>query len=546
MRRLLLSLALLVAVSANAQEDDWQRGYEQYKKQAMQEYEDYRKQCLAEYIDYVRQAWKEYGVKAPEQPPKEERIRKPVQMDEPDMETATWLGDWMRKLGKNVKTLSKKALHRKGKVMIPKEVIEMPDEEQPQPVAEIVEVPDEPNPYHTFRVFGTEFRVRFGDNCRFTLRGVSENDVADAMGLFLKPQFDNMLHDCFQERERSSLSDWAYYEMLKAFTDEAYGKDSNEATLVLSWLFSSSGYKVRLGRLDSTLYLLVASSYHLFHKAYVWISSENAFFYELSGRLSKDSTQPMPICEAKYEKEGNLRLQIPSLQRLAVSQTEERTITSKLDKDFSFTIRPNANYLKFLDSYPDGWINGHQQTRWAIRANMPMEQSVAEQLYPLMRKKLEGLTKVQAVEQLLSWVSSGLVYGNDDERWGRDRVFFAEETLHYDICDCEDKSILLSRLVRDLVGLDVVLLFYRFGTINGLRQELGHIATAVCIPDGEGVQDSWDNYVIDGRKYYVCDPCYINNREESISSIGSQMFYYKDKENQAKVVKLEKASGMRQ
>lgn len=89
-----------------------------------------------------------------------------------------------------------------------------------------------------------------------------------------------------------------------------------------------------------------------------------------------------------------------------------------------------------------------------------------------------------------------------DVVWGQDRAFFAEETLYYPYCDCEDRSILFSRLVRDLVGLDVALVYYP-----------GHLATAVRFNEaveGEGL-------IINGDKFIVCDPTYIG------APVGVQM-----------------------
>lgn len=86
------------------------------------------------------------------------------------------------------------------------------------------------------------------------------------------------------------------------------------------------------------------------------------------------------------------------------------------------------------------------------------------------------------------------MYEYDDKVWGHDRAFFAEESLYYPYCDCEDRSILYSRLVRDLLGLDVILVFYP-----------GHLATAVAFNNPiEG-----DYIDIHGRKFTICDPTYI-------------------------------------
>lgn len=74
-------------------------------------------------------------------------------------------------------------------------------------------------------------------------------------------------------------------------------------------------------------------------------------------------------------------------------------------------------------------------------------------------------------------------------------TLFADETLFYPYSDCEDRAILYSILVRDLLDLDVVLLHYP-----------GHLATAVCF----GTELTGDHLTIGDRRYTVCDPTYIH------------------------------------
>jgi hypothetical protein len=133
-------------------------------------------------------------------------------------------------------------------------------------------------------------------------------------------------------------------------------------------------------------------------------------------------------------------------------------------------------------------------TRWAVYANTPLDKSIKNTLYPSLKQAVEGMSERDAVNKILNFVQTAFVYEYDDEIWGHDRAFFAAETLHYPYADCEDRSILFSRLVRDLLGLDVVLLYYP-----------GHLATAVAFS-----QDVHGDYLTyKNRKYIVCDPTYI-------------------------------------
>ena len=121
-----------------------------------------------------------------------------------------------------------------------------------------------------------------------------------------------------------------------------------------------------------------------------------------------------------------------------------------------------------------------------------------------------GKSEAEAVGSLLNLVQTGLEYKFDKEVWGvEDRAFFAEETLFYPYCDCEDRAILLTRFVRDLLGLECVLIYYP-----------GHMACAVHF--SEPVDG--DYYTYGEKDFTVCDPTYIG------APIGRQMPDFADKE----------------
>ena len=158
------------------------------------------------------------------------------------------------------------------------------------------------------------------------------------------------------------------------------------------------------------------------------------------------------------------------------------------------TVCTNKNLIDFFNTYPSSMINDDFITRWAMYANTPLDIMTKEKLYSSIRPCIEGMDAKETVEYLLNFVQTGFEYEYDDKVWGCDRAFFAEETLFYPYCDCEDRSILFSRMVRDLVGLSVVLVYYP-----------RHLATAVRFNDDV----PGDFLVIGNDRYVVCDPTYI-------------------------------------
>ena len=202
----------------------------------------------------------------------------------------------------------------------------------------------------------------------------------------------------------------------------------------------------------------------------------------------------MRICGATFPKERPLSLWITAAQRLAYNGTKARTLYASSYEEMKVEARVNKNLIDFYDSYPSSEVGGDFMTRWAMYANAEMEEAVQKSLYPTLKGILKERSELEAAERLLNFVQTAFVYEYDEKVWGGDRAFFAEETLYYPYCDCEDRSILFSRLVRDLLGLDVILVYYP-----------GHLATAVCFNS----EVKGDYIMLNNRRFVVCDPTYI-------------------------------------
>ncbi|MBO5549036.1 MAG: hypothetical protein J5954_05380 [Prevotella sp.] len=542
-RMLFVCLTLMCVMGVQAQDDDFKKSMDEFRRGAYKEYDDFRKQALMEYSDFVRQAWKPFNAEPAVPMPKEEEVA-PMLAPDADQETASWFSRQMDKLFKrnkkdadnkqakaDVKTQQRKAEPKKPEPKKPepkkpepkkpepkkKPETQKPQElavkqvipaapviKQPEPLAEVKEETLRANPYMKFDVFGTECKVRIGDNCRFKLPNVSSDAIADVIrDEFPKTQFDNMLYDCLQERKHHDFSDWAYYQMLLALTNKFYGEDSNEGVLVRAFLYSQSGYKMRLAQDGTNLYMLCATRHFIYNK--IFFSMEDDWYFLFDGKQS----DKLRICPASFPKESSLSLQISAAQRFAMNPSGERVIRSIRNPNFSVTLHSNKNYIDFCETYPSSIVDNNFMTRWAMYANTPMEADVCDQLYPQLKTNIKGMSEKQAVQELLWWMHGNLdlegeiknsetfLYRYDEDCWGADRAFFGEETLYYPYCDCEDRSILLSHLVRDLLGLDVVLVYYP-----------GHLAMAVCF--NENVDG--DYIMVDGRKFIVCDPTYIGCR----------------------------------
>lgn len=497
-RSIIFVIFICCCFPSHAQVNEFQRAYDEFRNQAKQEYEDFRKRANQDYADFVRKAWESYQTLPAISMPKDDEI-KPVIIKEEDKNKSI-----------------------EDHPVVIDEIIDTPEPKpQPKPVAPIREQPSPTDDHVTFTLYGTDMSVRANDAMAFRLKDIQINSIASAWETLATTAYDNLIRDCLENRIRYQLSDWAYLQMLNTLANTFIGEGTNEAELLKAYLYCQSGYQMRLALADNHLYMLYASQYFIFDKP-CW-QIDGVFYY-----ADNIKAEEIQICEATFPNEQALSLQITHEQALNSKASKKRIITAQDADWLSVTVIEDENLMAFYQDYPSSYFGDDFMTRWALYANTPLSQAAQKQLYPSFKEmfatiaeanKKEGLAEENVlpicVDMLCHWVQTAFVYEYDDKVWGHDRAFFADETLFYPYCDCEDRSILLTRLVRDLLGLKCALVYYP-----------GHLATAIAI--GENIKG--DYIRINGIKYIVCDPTYIG------ASIGMTM---PDMDNQsAKVIVL--------
>lgn len=443
-----------------------EREYSSFKNAKNKEFENFRNRINEEYASFVKKAWKEFNTIKGIPVPEEDKPIPPVVYPEEDRDTP---------IKDNPKPFEE---------IIP--VVK--PEPQPQPVIPIKEAPTPSvDKYYRFKFFNTDLKVRLDDKHRFILPDCSEGEIAKAWEILSGTEYNNVIIDCLNIRSQNKLCDWAYLLMLRDLSSSFFRKHCNESVLLTAYLYCQSGYKMRLANGNNTLYLLYASNHLIYNKNYWEIEGEKYYPLELT-------PNQLYICQATYPEERPLSLHIDMEQKFAINTSEQRLLQSRNVGGVKVIVSTNKNLIEFFNSYPTSMINEDFGTRWAMYANTPLSEQAKASLYLPLKNAIEGKNSIDAVNCLLNFVQTAFVYEYDDKVWGDDRAFFADETLYYPYCDCEDRSILFSRLVRDLMNLKVVLIYYP-----------GHLATAVNFEE-----NVTGDYIALGKdKYIICDPTYI-------------------------------------
>lgn len=534
----------LLSVSVQAQNNNPRAAYDTFKKQARQRYEDFRSKANKQYADFLAQTWKSFKVSAPVPKPIEKDVI-PVKYDEelyrnhrrrPQLKEGEKEYEDDKDHGKHVvvvrhgrdgkavindddgreadeklkeeqdkkqKEEQNKKLKEEQKEEQKKEQDKREDDNRRIEIDEVITPPaPQPQPKPVSPIYEQEgsqesfpvtfFRltcpVRLTAGQKTALKGVDERSVSAAWSRLSENGCDNAIRDLLELRLKYDLCDWSYLLLIDQVAQQFCGKNTNEAVLLMAYLYCQSGYKMRLASDGSHLYMLYASQHMIYNKRYFYIDGTSFYIY---GDCNASS---LHISDVSFPSETPLSLIVGKEQKLGVDMSVTRQLTSGQYPAVSITLSENKALMDFYSTYPTSKLGDNDVSRWALYANTPICRQTREQLYPALRRAIGGKTTLQQVSMILNWVQTAFVYEYDDKVWGGDRAFFPDETLYYPYCDCEDRSILFSRIVSDLLGLEVALLYYP-----------GHLAAAVCFEENV----NGDYLIIGGKKFVVTDPTYI-------------------------------------
>lgn len=470
MKRLIMTgLACVMTLVLAAQvDDDWNKKvresqqnareeYEKFRQQAEQEYNDFRRRANEEYARFMENPWKAFETQPAEEIPVLPKPPVPINID-PNAHPYP--------------------------VPIPYEGTPVPlvPEIHPEPVEPITPTVQPDVPVTLICFYGTDITFHLPTAQPPLLKDASEKSVADLWTKLSQPTFDNMIAECLQRRAEMNLCDWGYIILTEQVAEAYYGSHTNEAVVLHMFLLTQSGYQLRIGRTEENqLFVLIGSNERIYHYKYCKIKGVN--YYNFNKSLDN---KPCYIFDCAFPKEKLMSLAM-SQPQLTVKETQPRTLVAKRYPQVKATVVLNQNLIEFFNSCP---LNA----RWELYSKASLSDIAKSALYPVLRKAIDGRTQAEAAIILINFVQTAFDYATDQNQFGYERPLYPDEALYYPYCDCEDRSILFACLVRELMGLEVVLLDYP-----------EHLATAVCFT--EDVEGDWLN--VDGKKYIVCDPTYI-------------------------------------
>lgn len=387
-------------------------------------------------------------------------------------------------------------------------VMPLPEPTLPQPQPILPTIPVSPQPdYFAFTSYGTEYKVDADKAIKSIIPSyfgsVPSETAAQVLERIDGEQLNRLTSSIISESRHHNLSDWAFFKLTRHFADSFLPDNTNGSRLLQGILLLSAGYDIRFAENEAAkrLYLLIGCNEMILNQTYYILDGDKRFYpfedmpddgvnvaSERFGDTRRLSAQP------SGKEIFDMRQGVP--HEVIVCTHSPHCLTWKdhcSAPEAKYSLTGNLNRMDFLSECPAFLIPGHDYTKWTTYAQSQISDEYEKQLYPSLRHLFEQKNQLEAVNFLMKFVEA-FDYKLDSEMWGVvDRAFFPDETLHYPFRDCEDGAILLTRLVRDLLGLKTALIYYP-----------GHLAAAVAFD--YPVTGAHIDY--NGTRYTVCDPTY--------------------------------------
>lgn len=472
---IMLAAAMAVALPVCAQPKA-HKSYDDFVRKANERYENFRDKANRKYADAIRRAWERYYGEEPVPLPVDTVPPRPIE-------------EYQQASPIPVTT---------NEIVITNSIEYAPAVVQPKPVNPIEEIPEKDinrlirfsghgNPFETrylrFYVYGSGMKVR--DFPDFNLKSTRQKDIANAWDQLSGREFNNVIVDCLRLRDERNLCDWAFFRTVESLGLKKF-EDRNKGMLFMAFVLTQCGYNLRLcvNETDNSLDIVFNFDNIIYNRSYYNINGAKYYPY-----LAAD-VRPLKICPAYFEGEQQMSM-AAKVPDLITKSSAPRHMASTKYPEAVADVKVNSALMNFYSDYPPS-ATSNFLARWVYYANTPLCQEAQDVLYPMFRRITEGRDKLESLNVILDFCQKSLPYGYDDQIWGYDRAFFPDETIFYPLSDCEDHAILFARIVRDILDLPVLLIYYP-----------GHLATAVAV---EGALGDYVNH--DDKQYFICDPTY--------------------------------------
>lgn len=497
-----------------------QQTFEEYREQQTQSLEQYVSEQDAAFASFLRETWSEIDLALGLALQKE----KPVTLPEAEPEEASSEGTGepsSEKMPDHTPDRDSRNSGKPSSTGLPDMVGEpdLPDTPRIPPL------PPLPNPNNALQIqlFGLTTPIpRLSSYEPEPLTDLSSERLADHWLVLAKTDYEPVV-DRLRDVIRSySWNDWAAARLIRNYAESLVysgaaatstaaitktGAQGNEnAVIALTWfLLTKLDYTAHVGYVDNTLVLLLASDTPVYLVPSIRLDGFHQPLYAMS-TLNREPERIQSLytyLDDDFVPAASLNLQLQQNPAVA-TRPGSRTLTFTFASNtFELELQYDEEIVNFMETYP--------QTRLEVYAQFNGPGLAGQSLLSALAPLLVNRTTLEKLNLLLRFVQTAFDYQTDTEQFQRERYMTPDEILYYPYSDCDDRTLLFTFLVKNLLDAKVIGLEYS-----------KHVAAAVrmydlAVLDGDGsdasvtdLESSGDVITYNGEAYLVADPTYIN------------------------------------
>lgn len=475
MRRIILTLAMISMLwnPATATEPDEsfeeymarkKEEFNRYSAQKKTEFEQYRQRLNEEFAAKLSGEWKQYKTSPRKSLPTKPKPPKPTVVDNTKPTTPT---------------------------KVPVKTVVPPERKIPDIPVTLPKIDRQKRQYPVnFTFYNTPCGIGKFDTSLLTLSSNDNTAIAKAWKqLTANGNLEPLIADCLRLREEMQLCDWGFLQLADKVAATLYPNSTDKQAFLATAIMLQAGYDCRLLKKNGRLALAYHPSHMVYGQPYNTLDGKDYYIFGPLGTQEGTTS----ACPGEFRKSPTpIRMAVDRYPLFSTPKNGVKKYSSASWKSAPpFEVAVNGSAMDFFDTYPI--------VDWPLYGLTPLSPQAEETLFPVMEILTEDLGEEEAVNVILSYMNYGFKYMTDDGQFGREKPFFPDENFYYPYNDCEDRAILFFKIVKRVLGLDAVYLFYP-----------GHLAAAVRFSPGVNVKGATVD--VDGVPYVVCDPTCIGGK----------------------------------
>ncbi len=329
--------------------------------------------------------------------------------------------------------------------------------------------------------YGQEYQIGFPTSFVVEKEVVFERSfVSDFWVEMSKRPYQKLMNDLLLVKDQLNIPGYGFYLLSQDFAEQLNVSEDLKPFYVW-FLMLKAGYDTRIGFSKNNPVIILASDVRIYGKNYF---TEGDKHYYIFGEHDDSVNSYGEV----YGKElSGIDFLINEPLDFPLKPVQKQYKFSHDNEEFQWSIYYNQNVFELLENFPQTEIS----TYLNARGSFLLERSLGK----LLKDQLQGKSESEQVAFLMSFVQKAFDYETDQLQFGREKVMYPEQIIHYSKSDCDDRTVMLSYLLRTFTDVkSIALLFPQ------------HIALAVKLPMptfGETV-----DYM--GNRFTFCDPTFYN------------------------------------